>query len=242
MKNFALEHFPTDVALAQKAAKDWLSLLDQARPAPYSVALSGGRITKTFFAAIADQARATGTGLDHVHFFWADERCVPPDNPDSNFKLAEESLFKPLGIARDHIHRLKGELDPVQAVAEANLEIGEIVPKSAGGLPVLDMIFLGLGENAHIASLMPNAPEAVNNSRAAYVGVDNSPKPPPNRITLTYAAIAAAKEMWMLASGAAKQEALAESLQPGATTPFARVLGSRSWSRIYTDIESGPKK
>ncbi|MGP8199435.1 MAG: 6-phosphogluconolactonase [Limisphaerales bacterium] len=235
MKNFALKSFPSDVELARAAAKDWLDLLSQSTAA-HRVAVSGGRIARTFFRAVAQGAEASRVSLQNVDFFWADERCVPPDDPDSNYLLAKENLLQPLAIAPDKIHRLKGELPPNEAVAEANAAIQRIVPKNSAGLPVLDLIFLGLGENGHVASLMPDAPASVVNSQAPYLRVANSPKPPPNRISLSYAAIAAAKNVWMLASGAGKEEALRTSLRPGAATPFGRVLQSRARTAIYSDI------
>lgn len=224
--------FADDRALTVAAAADWLALLPQF-PNP-TVALSGGRIAQPFFAAVARLAREMGNPLANVHFFWADERCVPPDDPESNFRLAHENLFEPLNLQR--VHRLKGELPPAQAVAEANDDIRRTVPASAGGMPSLDLVFLGLGENGHVASLMPNAPPQVEQCQEPYAHVPNSPKPPPNRITLTYPMLAGARHVWMLAAGAGKAGALRESLRPGGTTPFARVLQSRSHTRVYTDL------
>jgi 6-phosphogluconolactonase len=99
----------------------------------HTVALSGGRIAKTFFAAVADLAKASGATLANVHFFWADERCVEPTDPESNFRLAWENLLRPLGIAPDKIHRLKGERLPSAAVAEASHDIRRVVPWTARG-------------------------------------------------------------------------------------------------------------
>jgi 6-phosphogluconolactonase len=113
---FELKFFADDKALSAAAARDWLALL-QKSSGPYTVALSGGRIAKSFFAAVADLAKASGTSLANVHFFWADERCVPPTDPESNFLLAQENLFRPLAIAPERIHRLKGESSPAAAVA-----------------------------------------------------------------------------------------------------------------------------
>jgi 6-phosphogluconolactonase len=235
MTNVELEFFSSGLELAQKAATDWMTLASGSM-SPHLVALSGGRIATTFFAAVTQHARRSQSALANVHFFWADERCVAPDSPDSNFSLANQFLLEPLAIAPGRIHRLKGELDPMEAVTQANREIGRIAPNNAEGMAVLDMIFLGLGENAHIASLMPEAPPHVNDCQDAYVYVDNSPKPPPRRITLTYAAIAAARDVWTLVSGSGKEDALRESLRAGAATPFARMLQSRARSRIFSDI------
>jgi 6-phosphogluconolactonase len=233
--SFELRFFPNDQALSVAAARDWLALL-QKSSGPHTAALSGGRITKTFFAAVADLAKASGATLANVHFFWSDERCVEPTDPDSNYGLAWENLLRPLGIAPDKIHRLKGESLPSAAVAEASDDLRRVVPSDGAGVPVLNMIFLGLGKDGHTASLLPNAPPAVLESREPYVHVSHSPKPPSDRLTMTYPVLAAAESVWALVAGAGKEKALRESLRPDGKTPFARVLRSRRQTCIYTDL------
>jgi 6-phosphogluconolactonase len=98
------------------------------------------------------------------------------------------------------------------------------------------LIFLGLGEDGHIASLMPNATPEVLASREPFVHVSNSPKPPPNRLTMTYPVLGAAKNVWALVNGAGKAEALRKSLAPGKQTPFSCVLQYRPQTLIYTDL------
>jgi 6-phosphogluconolactonase len=235
--HFELKVFPDGHALSAAAARDWLTLLQES-PGAHSVALSGGRIALDFFAAVADSAKASGALLNNVHFFWADERCLDPSDPESNFRLARENLLQPLGIAVDKIHRLKGEWLPMAAVAEAIQDIRRVVSVDSAGVPLLDMVFLGMGEDGHIASLMPNAPPAVQESREPYVHVSNSPKPPPDRLTLTYPVLAAARNVWALVAGADKTDALRNSLSPGGETPFARVLRSRGRTHIYTDVSA----
>ena len=237
--NYCLKLFPDIQALCAAAAKNWLALLRKANR-PYSVALSGGHDAKAFFTAIASRTRASGASLADVHFFWADERCVEPSDPESNFGLAREHLFLPLGIASDKIHRLKGEWLPMAAVSEANYDLQRVVSNNRAGVPVLDMIFLGMGQDGHTASLMPNAPKAVLDSREPFAHVPNSPKPPPNRLTMTYPVLAAARNLWALVTGAGKQRALSESLKPDGKTPFARVLQSRRSTLIYSDLNEIP--
>jgi 6-phosphogluconolactonase len=232
---FELLPFPGGRALAAAAAADWLALARES-PASHTTALSGGRIAKCFFAAVVELAPKSGAAMGQVDFFWADERCVPPDHPESNFLLAQENLLRPLGIVAQRIHRLKGEWPPAAAVAAANDEIRRVAARDEAGLPMLDLVFLGMGEDGHVASLMPNAPPEVSHSREPYVHVPNSPKPPPNRLSLTYPVLAAAKNVWVLAAGAAKRQALRESLRLNGITPFARMLQSRSHTRIYTDL------
>jgi 6-phosphogluconolactonase len=236
MKNLEISYFSSSVVLAQTAAKDWLSLVPASRPA-HLVALSGGRIASAFFDAVTEHAVLAETSFDHVHFFWADERCVPPDHPDSNFRIAKKELLGPLGICDDRIHRIKGELKPDQAVAEANAEIGLIAPANSAGLPVLDLVILGMGEDGHTASLFPKAPASVIESELPYLAVRSSSKPPPMRISLSYAAIAAAKQVWVMVTGPGKEEAFRESLKPDGKTPLARVLQSRRRTRIFAEME-----
>ena len=121
-----IQIFPSPADLAAAAARTWLAEL-AARPAsapPASVALSGGRITRTFFQSVVTQARDDRSLFAEVHFFWADERCVPPDDPESNFRLADELLFQPLGIAPECIHRIHGELSPHEGAAAAREDHG----------------------------------------------------------------------------------------------------------------------
>ena len=101
---------------------------------------------------------------------------------------------------------------------------------------MLDLIFLGMGEDGHVASLFPDGREETRQASATYRAVTAS-KPPPQRITLCYAAIAAAHQVWVLASGSGKQQALQASLSGSNQTPLARVLGSRRQTRIYCEAE-----
>ena len=225
--------FPTTAQLAAGAADDFLKAMPAS--AGFTVALSGGRIAKDFFSAVARLAQERGQSISQVHFFWGDERCVPPDDAESNYRSAEELLFTPLGLPAQNIHRIRGEDEPEQAAREAEAELRCFAQTNASGQPVLDLILLGMGEDGHVASLFPGETEDVMGSPAVYRTVTAS-KPPPRRITLGYGAIAAAREVWVLASGAGKEEALRESLSTGGKTPLARVLRERKLTRIFTDL------
>ena len=228
--------FESPQALAAAVAARWLAELPRGQK--QVAALSGGRIAREFCSAVASLVREEPAALDGVHFFWADERCVPPDDPESNFRLARELLFKPLAMPPDRIHRQRGEVPPAVAVAEANAQFLGWASRDAAGLPVLDWVFLGMGEDGHVASLFPGASEAVIEVPGPYLAV-TGPKPPPSRITLSYGVIAAAREVWVLASGAGKEQALAESLA-GGETPLGRILRSRARTRVFTDIRRDP--
>lgn len=241
MQNPELLSFPNADELARAVAAAWLEEVAAAARAgrAHCVALSGGRITQKFFAAVVAllrEGRRAGNpnfrdgnmpSLPNVHFFWADERCVPPTDAESNFRMADEFLFQPLGIAPEKIHRIRGELPPAAGAELAAKELSLVAPR-------LDLVLLGMGEDGHVASLFPGEPEADRANPAVFRAVANSPKPPSERVTLGYAAIAAAGQVWVLASGAGKEVALRESLSLAGRTPLARVL--RSDARVFTDI------
>lgn len=234
MSSWELKSCADATTVAEQCAADFISWATPTS-APKSVAISGGRIAKDFFSAVARQAMKRGQSLAHIHFFWADERCVPPDHAESNYRSAAEQLFTPLGLPAQNIHRIHGEAEPERAALEAEAELLRFATSNTVGQAVLDLVLLGMGEDGHVASLFPGEHEDVMNSPAVYRAVTAS-KPPPRRITLGYAAIAAAREVWMLASGAGKEAALRESLSPAGKTPLARVLRERTQSRIITDL------
>ena len=236
MSRFELISFPGESELATAAASAWVREIEN--PAPHLVALSGGRIVRQFFTAVTNLVKAQGVPLKAVQFFWSDERCVPPTDAESNFAAARELLLVPLGVPEAQIHRLHGEDPPELAATEAEKDLRRLAPIGADGQPVFDLVFLGLGEDGHVASLFPGEPAADAASPAVYRPV-TAAKPPPQRITLGYPAIAAARQVWVLASGAGKEGALRNSLAPNGATPLARVLKLRSQTKIFTDISAG---
>jgi 6-phosphogluconolactonase len=240
VQNFELISFANADELAARAASAWLDEIAAANHAakPHCVALSGGRIALKFFTSVVAQAKEREISFGLVHFFWADERCVPPDDAESNFRSAHELLFAPLQIADAQIHRIHGEDLPELAAQKATTEISSIIPKNPDGQPILDLIFLGMGEDGHVASLFLHQIEGTF-PKAIYCAIRNSPKPPPDRISLSYAAIATAREVWVLASGAGKETALRESLFPNGKTPLAQVIQSRQQTKIFSDFSLG---
>ncbi|HWY76970.1 MAG TPA: 6-phosphogluconolactonase [Verrucomicrobiae bacterium] len=242
--------FPDPASLAKAAAADWLALLAErakgpAALEPYAVALSGGRIARDFFSETVRQATASQNVkhqylFDNVDFFWADERCVPPSDPESNYRIASELLFEPLQIAAGHIHRIRGEENEPLALGDAVGNILAVAPSETNGGPLLPLVFLGMGEDGHVASLFPGEPPQATAGTEVYRAV-TAAKPPPRRITLGYGVLAAAGQVWVLASGKGKEQALRESLATQGKTPLARVLRSRSdrETRIYTDVIAG---
>lgn len=208
--------------LAKAAAAAWFGQIKGSE----HCAFSGGRIAEKFFDALTQGSRAK---LNNLHYFWADERCVPPDHPDSNYRLMRERLLKPLGVPETQVHRIKGELDPALAAEEASREFSQIISPH----PVLDFIFLGMGEDGHVASIFPGD-RTVEQPSIFYRPVV-APKPPPHRVTITMHAILAAKNVWVMVSGPGKETALGKSLAYDPAAPLGQVLGGRDFTIVYTD-------
>jgi len=241
MANYEFSSFDDAPALARAASQAWLKKVEETSKANRSfgkvlVAISGGRIARDFFEAVAAQTRDRQMSLAPAHFFWADERCVPPEDTESNFKVANELLFRALAIPPDHMHRIRGEIQPGEAARAAAMELRNTAVSFSAGQPVLDLVLLGMGEDGHVASLFPTLPPAIADSKETYLAV-TGPKPPPQRITLSYGAIAAAGDVWVLASGPGKEQALQKSLMLNGQTPLARVLSRRGQTTIFSDIK-----
>lgn len=213
--------FESDSELARTVTDDWLRNLPAV---PQFCAFSGGRIAVKFFQEIA--AHPLGPPASRrLEFFFADERCVPPDHADSNYRLMRENLIEPLQIPAERVHRIRGEDEPHAGAKAAAEELGDAV---------LDYVFLGMGEDGHVASIFPGDKAAFSDP-ALYRAVI-APKPPPQRITIGLNMIQQARNLWVLVSGAGKEAALAESLKPDGRTPLASVIQGRPMTRIFAHL------
>lgn len=212
--------------LAGEAARSLVDEVIRAGPRPLTLALSGGRISRAFFSALVAENRRRGAALGGGHFYWADERRVPPDHAESNFLVAAELLLRPLGVPAEHIHRLRGEEPQDAAVARARAELEAVPARDLHGVPVLDLVILGLGEDGHVASLFPEN-LARDAARPDWVFATTGPKPPPERLTLGFPVLAAAARVLVLVSGAGKAAALAGALAGRAGNPLAHLLSLR---------------
>jgi 6-phosphogluconolactonase len=229
--------YPSTQLLAEAAARHFVDAIPDR--AAFHVALSGGRIAKTFYDAIVSIVRSEHRHVDHIHFFFADERCVPPTDPESNFITARQSLFDPLHIRSEQTHRIHGETDDAYAAQEAEAELCRIAPLDANGQPILDLVILGMGEDGHTASLFPGESESLVKDTAVYRAV-TAVKPPPRRITLGYAPLRVARQLVVLASGKGKEAILREVLNQislGALKlPLARVLHGHKNAVVFSDV------
>jgi 6-phosphogluconolactonase len=178
----------------------------------FNVALAGGSTPKAMFALLAAEPLRSRIDWQSIRFFFGDERCVPPEHPDSNYGMAKKNLFDPVGIDAKNVHRMRGEAAP----EEAALEYQAVMLKELGATPVLDLIFLGMGPEGHTASLFPGVFSQFDPER--WVVTTFIEKLNANRITLTPRAINAARSIILVTGGEAKAAALAEVLA-GARNP-----------------------
>ena len=179
----------------------------------FFIALSGGTTPATLYRALTSQPVTDRFDWSRTIFFFSDERCVPPDDPRSNYALAQKSLFTPLNIAPSQIYRMVGESkDPLAAATEYEQQIRLATNTLPTAPPSLDLILLGLGEDGHTASLFPGAPILQDHRRM--IAATQSPKDPPNRITMTLAAINRASVILFLATGIGKAGVVRAILDP----------------------------
>ncbi len=200
----------TDSNSQTRAAIDLFISLAQAaieEKGVFSAALSGGSTPKNLYAGLADPEQQQRLEWAHVHLFFGDERHVPPDHPESNFKMVQETLLSKIPIPQSCIHRVRAELDP--RLAAFNYE-DELRHFFAGEWPRFDLVLLGMGDDGHTASLFPGTAGLNEEQRwfiANYVPILGE-----WRLTLTKHAINAARMIVVLVSGQSKAEMISAVL------------------------------
>jgi 6-phosphogluconolactonase len=175
----------------------------------FTFVLAGGDTPRRTYELLSADA---SVDWPKVEFFWGDERPVPPDHPDSNYRMARAALFDPLGIDARRIHRMPGERADLDAAAlDYEREIARIAGGVPGGPPPpLDLVLLGMGADGHTASLFPYT-AALSESRR-WVVANDVEKLSTHRITITFPVIERARAVLVLVTGAAKAAVLAEVL------------------------------
>jgi 6-phosphogluconolactonase len=198
------EVYPTPAGAAEACAKRIEAILSKRlQDAPHaSIAVSGGSTPKLLFEAL----RSARLDWKRIHWFWVDERAVPPEDRDSNYALAAAAILTPAGIPASNIHRIRGEDPPERAALDYATELRGFFQIKAGEMPEFDVIHLGMGDEGHTASLFPGEP--LIEDRENLTAVVSTPKPPHVRITLLPGVILAARHIVMLVAGADKSWAL----------------------------------
>ncbi len=192
-----------------------------------TIAVSGGSTPGLLFAAM----RSSNFPWDRLGFYFVDERAVGVDDPESNYRLAEETFLKPLGFPPENVHRIKGELSPAQAASEYSEEIRISFGLTGADLPVFDVIQHGMGPDGHTASLFPGEP--LIHDRNGIAAAVRAVKPPPDRVTLLPGVLLAARASVFLLNGKDKSGAL-KSVLIGDSDPmkFPSQLIARSGKQV----------
>jgi 6-phosphogluconolactonase len=220
---------PDAETVAQRAAAHIERQLRQAREARgvAQLALSGGTTPGRCYELLG----ADTEDLDGVEVWFADERCVGPQDEESNYKLAADTLLERAQIPPERVHRMLGELGPEAGARSYAQELArDVVTASTDDThpPVLDLIVLGIGPDGHVASLFPGAATLDAGVGAVCLGVHDSPKPPPERITLSLAVLQAARECVLLATGPSKADAVSAMLgEPSRHVPASLLRRER---------------
>lgn len=174
----------------------------------FIVALSGGSSPERFFEILADDLNSE-IDWENINVFWADERCVPPDHAESNFGNAYRILLSKVPSPETNIHRIRGEEDPVRAAGLYEKELRSVFGNT--GVPVFDLIVLGMGKDGHTASLFPGSPVLEEKTRLAVPSFAEHLGS--WRISLTLSVINNAKRILFIVSGKSKAAALAKVLE-----------------------------
>lgn len=181
----------------------------QAARGSASVCLTGGRIGTASLAALAASPARDAIDWAALHVWWGDERFVPEGDDERNDTGARAALLDHVPVPPEHVHAvptLVPGLDVDQAAARYADELRKASrPEDHAPWPTFDVCLLGIGEDGHVASLFPQQP-AVHETERGAVGVHGSPKPPPERVTLTFPVLCSSREVWILGSGSGKAD------------------------------------
>ena len=219
---------PSTQEWGQAAASSILSVSQQAIQAHGRclIALSGGSTPKTLYQVLATPEWNARFDWSRMVFLFGDERCTPPDHPESNFRMAQTELFQPLNIRPEQVYCMRGETDdPPAAAREYEATIRRLTNSPAPGVPVLDLVLLGIGDDGHTASLFPGTAALQEDKRIVTVG--HAPTGIRSRLTLTLGVLNHAAVVLFLVTGVGKADIVRRILEPKSdedrSLPAARI-------------------
>jgi 6-phosphogluconolactonase len=182
----------------------------------FIIALAGGSTPRMAYDLLSSEY-APVMDWESTYVFWGDERCVPPESPQSNLRMARETLLNHVRVPIDHLHRIHGEYPPEQAAQLYEDELRRFFGSRGTRGPRFDALLLGLGTDGHIASLLPGSPALTESRR--WVTTAQRPDEPFGRVTLTFPAINSAAHIVFLVTGRDKAEVVARVLKPDPALP-----------------------
>ena len=228
-----LVHPSPDVLAHAVAGRLLAALADaQAQRGVAHVSLTGGTIGTKALAAVAASPARDSVDWSRVHVWWSDERFLPAGDPERNATQAEEALLRHLPLDRSLVHVPPASDGPDgddPDVAAARYAAALAAAADGAEVPAFDVLLLGMGPDGHVASLFPHHPGLARDD-SSVVGVRESPKPPPVRLSFTFGALARARAVWLVAAGAEKAAAVARGVAGGdvAETPAAGAHGTET--------------
>lgn len=233
---------PSAAAVAESAAARLITTVVEAQAAGRAaeVCLTGGGIGTAVLRAVATNPARDAVDWSAIHLWWGDERYLPTGDPDRNETGARAALIDLVRIDPRNVHPIPdpeasgGDVETAASDYAAELA-RHARPEDRADVPGFDVLLLGIGPDAHVASLFPEQP-ALHDSRTC-VAVRGAPKPPPIRVTLTLGAICAAQEVWILAAGAQKAGAVRLALEEGAGAIQVPAAGARGRERTLFLID-----
>jgi 6-phosphogluconolactonase len=228
-------------ALSQAAADDFVDRAGDAvaQRGRFMVALTGGSTPRRMYELLAEAPRRDRIDWTRVHFFWGDDRAVPPDHPDSNFRLANETLLSKLSLGPDQVHRIPAELGARDAACAYDVTLAELFEAAPPNWPRFDLVLLGMGSDGHVASLFPGYPTLDLNDTLVTSSPPGTLPPPVDRITVTMPVLNAARAVVFVVDGADKAPALTRALAGDPEVPAGRVRPTEGELRWFVDEPAG---
>ena len=236
--------FPEPATLAEAVALELQKTSKQANEAGhrFNLVLAGGSTPRAVYQFLTRPEFKISIPWNCIHFFWGDERCVPPDDEDSNYRMAKETLLDPLAIPQENIHRIRGENDPTAETARYAEEIKNNLKPQPGRTPRFDWILLGLGTDGHTAYLF-SGPEPIEDP-SGLCAVAIQPQSGQKRITLTNRVLNHARQVSFIVTGKSKAQVVADILNESPNSknyPAARVHPQQGTLEWLLDEEAAEK-
>lgn len=212
--------FPNKTALIRAEAERIVAAAAEAiaERGRFALALSGGSTPRPLYELLSSPPYISRIDWSRVHLFWGDERCVPPDHPDSNYRMTREALLDRANIPSQNVHRIRGEAEPHDAAADYERELRVFFGDRDPPERTFDVVLLGMGPDGHTASIFPGTPATTETRRWAMAVHVERPRPM-WRVTLTTLVLNAAADVTFLVAGADKAARLDEVLHGESDRP-----------------------
>ncbi|NRF25065.1 6-phosphogluconolactonase [Vibrio coralliilyticus] len=230
--------FPTAEQVVESLANDMKAFSELGRPV--HISLSGGSTPKMLFKLLSTDKYATSIQWNNLHFWWGDERCVAPDDAESNYGEANALLFSKVNLPAENIHRIRGEEEPKVEAERFAREMADVIP-TENGTPVFDWILLGVGADGHTASLFPGQTDYQDENLSVLA---SHPESGQIRVSKTAKVLEAAKRISYLVLGAGKVEIVNEiHTTPASKLPYpaAKIQSKAGETEWYLDSDAAAK-